>query len=634
MAKLDNGWEISFEKCLIATGGQPKSLKVFQTASARLKSKVTLYRGVSTERVQFLLEWVFAFCSLRRRISFFSPSSRDAGKRENEPIKTYRYVIAANNFSPPLPFRVRRYQSKRMSMPHDSSLPFRLEHLFADQASMKPLLSGNEHFFPSSASSDAFAEMSFVDDFDRYFNPNDPPSDSSHTSSPSLPPLGSTQFEFILNALTASSARINEETTTYLNQGQPYEIKFRVQRLASDLLLPTVYRSILRLCFWEKTLQTQERELMQKWLNEYQLGTLFDLDMNVTYGVLSIIRSRQIPNAVEIVWEASTTTSTTLSVRFKCTSTDFAHRRHGGEKGIPLRIQLDTYQESDLDDPRHLHSCCCKVQLFRLKGAQRKYKADQLRIEKLDHEQRRRYQTILEHTALKPCRISSLYSMKLLSLSYPPDDLSDVYTTSNMLLTETKLLLDDPNGRKRNLSSSLPNIKYDCSTLDETPVVVSPPTTTITVESSSADVVKWLEHYHFSSLIDRFAHFTGVDLLRLTLDDVRRICRGDESLSIRFYNQLNERVIPPMKTLYIRTNSEQRYSALYLHALTRRELEEKLGEYLRLTPGDQPWNLLVELNQIRIQIDHDNVIKYSLPHQARFHLQTFDFEIVLCLIND
>ncbi|CAF4714420.1 unnamed protein product [Rotaria sp. Silwood1] len=47
VAKLDNGWEISFEKCLIATGGQPKTMKVFQTASNRLKNKITLYRGVS-----------------------------------------------------------------------------------------------------------------------------------------------------------------------------------------------------------------------------------------------------------------------------------------------------------------------------------------------------------------------------------------------------------------------------------------------------------------------------------------------------------------------------------------------------------------------------------------------------------
>ena len=491
-------------------------------------------------------------------------------------------------------------------MSNDSSLPFRLEHLFPG-----PTASSNEPYFPSGTSNDALAEMSFgadiARDLERYLTHNDQLSDSSHTSSPSFPQQGSTQFEFILNALTASSARINEETTTYLNQGQPYEIKCRVHRLSPGASLPTVYRSVLRLCFWEKSLQAQERELMQKWLTEYQLGTLFDLDMNVTYGVLSIIRSRQIPNAVEIVWEGS---NTTLSVRFKCTSTDFAHKRHGGEKGIPLRIQLDTYQESELDDLRHLHSCCCKVQLFRLKGAQRKYKADQLRMDKLDHDQRRRYQTTSEYTALKACRISSLYSMKLLSLSYPPDDLSDVYTTSSTPV-------DDPSEKRRTLSSSLPNIKYDCSMLDDTK---------ITIHSSSAEVTTWLEQNHFSSLIDRFSHYTGLDLLRLSLDDIRRICSGDESLSIRLSHRLNERVIPPLKILYVRRSNEERYSAIYLHALTRRELEEKLGDTAR--------TLLLELNQICLHIDHDDVIKYSLPHQGRFELKTFAAEIVLSLIND
>ncbi|CAF1129266.1 unnamed protein product [Rotaria sp. Silwood1] len=58
VAKLDNGWDISFEKCLIATGGQPKSLKIFKTASSYLKSKLTLYRGVSSK---FLITFISSF---------------------------------------------------------------------------------------------------------------------------------------------------------------------------------------------------------------------------------------------------------------------------------------------------------------------------------------------------------------------------------------------------------------------------------------------------------------------------------------------------------------------------------------------------------------------------------------------
>jgi programmed cell death 8 (apoptosis-inducing factor) len=64
VAKLDNGWEISFEKCLIATGGQPKSLKIFKTATSRLKSKLTLYRGVSLYNIFFIMPFLFYLFSL------------------------------------------------------------------------------------------------------------------------------------------------------------------------------------------------------------------------------------------------------------------------------------------------------------------------------------------------------------------------------------------------------------------------------------------------------------------------------------------------------------------------------------------------------------------------------------------
>ena len=60
---------------------------------------------------------------------------------------------------------------------------------------------------------------------------------------------------------------------------------------------------------------------MQKWLNEYQSSSsslLFKIDMTLTYG---------------------------------------------GEKGVPLCIQIDTY-ENNIDNNKDLYSCCCKIQLF------------------------------------------------------------------------------------------------------------------------------------------------------------------------------------------------------------------------------------------------------------------------------
>ena len=44
---LDSGVEISFDKCLLATGGKPKNLPIFREAPADLQGKISLYRGIT-----------------------------------------------------------------------------------------------------------------------------------------------------------------------------------------------------------------------------------------------------------------------------------------------------------------------------------------------------------------------------------------------------------------------------------------------------------------------------------------------------------------------------------------------------------------------------------------------------------
>ena len=43
---LDSGMEISFDKCLLATGGRPKNLPLFSKASPELKEKLSVYRKI------------------------------------------------------------------------------------------------------------------------------------------------------------------------------------------------------------------------------------------------------------------------------------------------------------------------------------------------------------------------------------------------------------------------------------------------------------------------------------------------------------------------------------------------------------------------------------------------------------
>ncbi|XP_064636447.1 apoptosis-inducing factor 1, mitochondrial-like isoform X3 [Lineus longissimus] len=45
-AILDNGWEVKYDKCLIATGGKPKTIPVFAKATEEVQKRTTLFRNI------------------------------------------------------------------------------------------------------------------------------------------------------------------------------------------------------------------------------------------------------------------------------------------------------------------------------------------------------------------------------------------------------------------------------------------------------------------------------------------------------------------------------------------------------------------------------------------------------------
>lgn len=72
------------------------------------------------------------------------------------------------------------------------------------------------------------------------------------------------RFQYILQAATAIGQKNNEDSLTYLNQGQSYEIKLK--KLGD---LTTVrgksYKSVIKICFHERRLQYMEKEQMRLW---------------------------------------------------------------------------------------------------------------------------------------------------------------------------------------------------------------------------------------------------------------------------------------------------------------------------------------------------------------------------------
>lgn len=44
-------------------------------------------------------------------------------------------------------------------------------------------------------------------------------------------------------------------------------------------------------------------------------------------------------------------------------------RKHGGEKGVPFRVQIDTFKENEGGEyTEHLHSASCQIKVFKVRG--------------------------------------------------------------------------------------------------------------------------------------------------------------------------------------------------------------------------------------------------------------------------
>lgn len=94
--------------------------------------------------------------------------------------------------------------------------------------------------------------------------------------------------------------------------------------------------------------------------------------------------------------------------------------KQGGEKGVPFRIQIETFIENTMnlngnganmvngigglanngamDKP--IHAAACQIKVFKLKGADRKHKQDREKIQKRPPAEKDKYQPSYECTIL------------------------------------------------------------------------------------------------------------------------------------------------------------------------------------------------------------------------------------------
>uniref|UniRef100_A0A6A7G2M3 Transcription factor CP2-like n=1 Tax=Hirondellea gigas TaxID=1518452 RepID=A0A6A7G2M3_9CRUS len=159
------------------------------------------------------------------------------------------------------------------------------------------------------------------------------------------------------------------------------------------------FTSRIRISFHERRFQFVEREQLSQWQQIRPNERIVEIDVPLSYGITDVQQCKSKLTVVQFDWDPNKDVAAYIKVN--CISTEFTQRKHGGEKGVPFRIQIETYASNNGIMER-LFVCGCQIKVFKLKGADRKHKQDRDKISKLSASEREKYQESCDCTIMTP----------------------------------------------------------------------------------------------------------------------------------------------------------------------------------------------------------------------------------------
>jgi transcription factor CP2-like protein len=115
--------------------------------------------------------------------------------------------------------------------------------------------------------------------------------------------------------------------------------------------------------FHERRLQYMENEQICTWKQNRPGDRLLDVDIPLSYGLLDVTVDPKALNCIEFTWDPSKATG--IYIRVNCISTEFTAKKHGGEKGVPFRVQMETYA-NEVIPTQVVHCASCQVKVFKV----------------------------------------------------------------------------------------------------------------------------------------------------------------------------------------------------------------------------------------------------------------------------
>ncbi|XP_017786588.1 PREDICTED: transcription factor CP2-like protein 1 isoform X2 [Nicrophorus vespilloides] len=423
------------------------------------------------------------------------------------------------------------------------------------------------------------------------------------------------RFQYVLAAATSIATKMNEDTLTYLNQGQSYEIKLKK---LGDL---STYRgkllkSVIRICFHERRLQYMEKEQMTSWQQSRPGDRILEVDVPLSYGLYDVSQPAGALNTVQFSWDP--TKEVGAYIKVNCISTEFTPKKHGGEKGVPFRIQVETYQGGDgYDSPKRLHAAACQIKVFKLKGADRKHKQDREKIIKRSISEQEKYQPSYDCTVLNDIPNESLANVPI-GGPFSPESTSQNNFQSPMGANEDRNNLSSSPSHSnpindRPTNGHIQDVNHQDTRQHQDFFVPE----NLGEETTAAQTNAWLNQNRFEKYIPALSGYSGKDLLRMCKDDLIEIC-GHTADAIRLYNSVQNKVIIPRRTLYVSREQMNVFSAIYMSNYSSIDLLQKLSFFLGIQPDLVKDIHMVGPQSIRIQVENE-VIMY-MKDESMFHV--------------
>ena len=325
-------------------------------------------------------------------------------------------------------------------------------------------------------------------------------------------------------------------------------------------------RTCLRICFHERRLQYIEAEQIAEWSRSHPNERILEIDTPLSYGIAEVRQDPTDLSSVSFLWDP--TRDTGIFIKVHCISTEFTPKKHGGERGVPFRLQVETFS-SDVMSSR-LHAGACVLQVFKLKGADRKHKQDRDKISKRPVAEQEKFAPQCECTVLTDLSMDSIY--------VPPSRGGSPVQSDSETVTVSTAASAPGRGES-------PHSVQPCHTPCHTPTASQADNKAwklVLSHTASVDTTQgWLAYNRYSQHVKTFANYDARDLLRLSKEELIQLIGIVDG--IRLYNDIHLKPVAPRLTLYLAEKGDSLFQPLLLQDVTVAELVDCISQTFKVT---------------------------------------------------